>query len=138
MSKANAIKVVEKNPGEKIAYEQSGTKVIFGDDELMVNAARYQKDWPVQVDICADENKNLVIGVGVGRYYVAQMDIPATEYKEVEVEAEETEAATETTSESDSTEENQTAVKKQLVAQPLDMGKVVLTLWSIDDLKSNN
>ncbi len=131
MSKANAIKVVEKNPGEKIAYEQSGTKIFFGDDELMVNAAKYQKDWPVQVDICADENSNLVIGVGVGRYYVAQVDIPATEYKEIEVEAEET-AGT------DSTEETQTTTKKQLVAQPLDMAKVVLTLWSIDDLKANN
>ncbi len=131
MSKANAIKVVEKNPGEKIAYEQSGTRIFFGDDELMVNAAKYQKDWPVQVDICADENSNLVIGVGVGRYYVAQVDIPATEYKEIEVEAEET-AGT------DSTEETQTTTKKQLVAQPLDMAKVVLTLWSIDDLKANN
>lgn len=131
MSKANAIKVVEKNPGEKIAYEQSGTRIFFGDDELMVNAEKYQKDWPVQVDICADENSNLVIGVGVGRYYVAQMDIPATEYKEIEVEAEET-------PDTDSTEETQTTTKKQLVAQPLDMTKVVLTLWSIDDLKVNN
>ncbi len=135
MSKANTIKVVEKNPGEKIAYEQSGTKIFFGDDELMVNAAKYQKDWPVQVDICADENRNLVIGVGVGRYYVAQVDIPATEYKEIEVEAEETTAAMLDT---DSTEETQTTAKKQLVAQPLDMAKVVLTLWSIDDLKANN
>lgn len=131
MSKANAIKVVEKNPGEKIAYEQSDTKIFFGDDELMVNAAKYQKDWPVQVDICADENRNLVIGVGIGRYYVAQVDIPATEYKEIEVEAEET-------TDTDSTEETQTTTKKQLVAQPLDMAKVVLTLWSIDDLKVNN
>lgn len=131
MSKANAIKVVEKNPGEKIAYEQSDTKIFFGDDELMVNAAKYQKDWPVQVDICADENRNLVIGVGIGRYYVAQVDIPATEYKEIEVEAEET-------TDTESAEKPQTATKKQLVAQPLDMAKVVLTLWSIDDLKVNN
>ena len=27
--------VVEKNKGEKIAYEVSGTKIIFGDDELI-------------------------------------------------------------------------------------------------------
>lgn len=138
MSKANAIKVVEKNPGEKIAYEQSGTKVIFGDDELMVNAAKYQKDWPVQVDICADENKNLVIGVGVGRYYVAQMDIPATEYKEVEVEAEETAAMIADDDNGEIAEETQTTTKTQLVAQPLDMAKVVLTLWGIDDLKAIN
>lgn len=59
------------------------------------------------------------------------MDIPATEYKEIEVETEET-------TDTDSTEETQTTTKKQLVAQPLDMAKVVLTLWSIDDLKVNN
>ena len=92
----------------------------------------------VQVDIAIDENKNLVIGVGVGRYYVAQMDIPATEYKEVEVEKEETAAMIADDDNGEITEETQTAVKTQLVAQPLNMAKVVLTLWGMDDLKAIN
>lgn len=134
MSKSNAVKVVEKNPGTKIDYEQSGTKIFFGDDELMVNAAKYQKDWPVQIDICADENSNLVIGVGVGRYYVAQLDIPATEYKEIEVETEETIMAVTETDGDDEIEK--TTTKKE--PQPLNMADVVLTLWSMDDLSKTN
>lgn len=130
-SKKNAVKVVEKNPGTKIAYEQDGTKIIFGDDELMVNAAKYQKDWPVQVDICADENSNLVIGVGAGRYYVAQVDIPETEYTETEVEKEVTETV-------DGEEVTKTVTVTEREAKPLDMGKAVLTLWSMDDLTKAN
>ena len=34
---AAKIMVVEKNEGEKIAYDVSTTKIIFGDDDLMVN-----------------------------------------------------------------------------------------------------
>ena len=115
-TKKNAVKVVEKNPGTKIAYEQDNTKIIFGDDELMVNAAKYQRDWPVQIDICADGNQNLVVGVGTGRYYVAQLDIPATEDTETVVGKEVTEKT----------------------AKPLDMSKAVLTLWSLDDLIKTN
>lgn len=130
-TKKNAIKVVEKNPGTKIAYEQSGTKIIFGDDELMVNAAKYQRDWPVQIDICADGNQNLVVGVGAGRYYVAQLDIPATEYDETETEKEVTEIV-------DGEEVTKTVTATEKTAQPLDMSKAVLTLWSLDDLIKAN
>ena len=69
-TKKNAVKVVEKNPGTKIAYEQDNTKIIFGDDELMVNAAKYQRDWPVQIDICADGNQNLVVGVHFAQTFI--------------------------------------------------------------------
>ena len=68
---ATKVKVIEKNEGQKIAWKQSTTKLTFGDDELMVNVAKYQKDWPVQLDICGDRDGNLVLGVGEGRYYVA-------------------------------------------------------------------
>lgn len=133
MSKANAIQVVEKNPGTKIGYEQSGTRIFFGDDELMLNVAKYQKDWSVQVDICADEYNNLVIGVGVGRYYVAQVDIPAIKYSEIEVEADETAEVSEDNGTDGS---NRPATKKE--ALPLNMADVVLTLWSLDDLTKTN
>lgn len=127
----NSVQIVEKNIGTKIAYEQDGTKIVFGDDELMVNAAKYQRDWPVQVDICADSNNNLVIGVGTGRYYIAQLDIPATAYTETETESEVTETV-------DGEEVTKTVTNTVREAQELDMTGVVLTLWSLDDLNTAN
>ncbi len=102
---ASKIKVVEKNEGKKIEWEQSGTRLYFGDDELMLNAAKYQKDWPVSVDVCKDRAGNLTIGTESALRYVAQVKIPAAQYTE-DVEN-----------------------REQL---PLDMGDVTLTLWSID------
>ena len=87
------VQVLEKNPGVKIAWSQSGNKLIFGDDDLSIRCDTRQRDWPVQVDICADEDGNLVIGVGKGRYYVAQVQIPPTAYKETEIEVTEEEDA---------------------------------------------
>ena len=57
------VQVVEKNTGTKIDWKQSGNKLIFGDDDLSIRCDTRQRDWPVQVDICADEDRNLVIGV---------------------------------------------------------------------------
>ena len=115
------ITVVEINEGTKIAWKQSTTKLTFGDDELMVNCAAYQRDWPVHLDICGDENGNLVIGTGTGRYYVAQVDIPAREYAEPEpVEAVAGADAQQST---------------EAEPVPLDMADVTLTLWAIDGLR---
>jgi hypothetical protein len=123
MAKAKSVQIVEKNEGTKIEFAQSGTKLIFGDEEIMINAAKYQRDWPVQVDICADDNRNLVVGVGAGRYYVAQVDIPAVKYEEQE--------ASETTSEGEKAAQEQ---EKTSVAKEIDMSGVVVTLWAVDDL----
>ena len=41
---AAKIIVVEKNEGEKIAYDVSTTKIIFGDDDLMVNIKNRERD----------------------------------------------------------------------------------------------
>mgnify|MGYP001850599584 CR=1 FL=1 len=76
------VTVVEINEGTKISWAQNAAKLTFGDDELMVNAEKYQRDWPVHLDICGDSDGNLVIGTGTGRYYVAQVDIPAKSYTE--------------------------------------------------------
>ena len=105
------MKVIEKNPGRKIEYEASGTKLFLGDDEIMLNLAKYQKDWPVHLDVCCNRDEMLMVGTGDGLYYVAQIDIPEIQYKDVEEGAE-----------SGST------------PLPLDMKKVVLTLWSLDEL----
>lgn len=105
----NDVKVIEKNEGKKIEFEQQGTKLYFGDDELMLNAAKYQKEWPVSVDICRDKSGNLTIGAENGIKYVAQVDIPEIEYEEVEEEGD-----------------------IVLAPVPLDMAEVTVTLWSIE------
>lgn len=100
--------VIEKNEGTKVAYEVSGTKLYLGDDELMLNLSKYQRDWPVHIDVCATRDNMLVIGTGDGLYYTAQIDIPPIEYS------------------SDS--------EGAAAPLPLDMDSVTLTLWSIDNL----
>ena len=107
MATYNDVKVIEMNKGEKIAYEQSGTRLYFGDDEIMINAAKYQKDWDVEVDICKDRAGNLTIGTDSALRYVAQIKIPAAQYAD------------------NGEGEN----REQL---PLDMGEVELYLWSIE------
>lgn len=103
------MQITEKNEGPKIAHEENGTMVFFGDYELMVNAAKYQRGWPVHIDICSNRDKQLVIGTGEGLYYVAQLDIPAKKY---------TESGTE-----DGTQ----------TPEPINMSEVKLTLWSTDN-----
>ncbi len=104
-----SIQVIEKNEGPKIQHEENGTMIFFGDYELMVNAAKYQRDWPVHIDICSNRDKQLTIGTGDGLYYVAQLNIPAVEYTEPATEEEVPEPI------------------------PLSMDDVVLTLWSLDN-----
>ena len=110
----NKVKVIEKNEGPKIAWRQNGTKLIFGDDDLSIRCDTRQRDYTVHVDICADDDGNLV--TGMGRYYIAQIDIPAAKYTEAEPVEHEEETGMEG------------AERERL---PLDMGDVVLTLWDV-------
>lgn len=127
----NKVKVIEKNAGEKIAFEQSGTRLIFGDDEIMLNAAKYQKDWPVEVDICRDKADNLTIGTASGLRYVAQVMIPAATYTETVIEEPEApEADAEGTDQTENGGMNQQNVQRD--KNPLDMGDVTVVLWSIE------
>lgn len=135
MAKANKVQVLEKSEGTKIAWSQNGNKLVFGDDDLSIRCDTRQRDYPVHVDICADDDGNLVIGVGTGRYYVAQVDIPATVYEEYE-EAPEEAASAEESGLEDGMGQNTPNVRRE--AQPIDMGEVVLTLWSIDDIRRFN
>lgn len=125
------VKVIEKNAGEKIAFEQSGTRLIFGDDEIMLNAAKYQKDWPVEVDICRDKADNLTIGTASGLRYVAQVMIPAATYTEtVNEEPEAPEADAEGAEQTENGGMNQQNVQRD--KNPLDMGDVTVVLCSIE------
>ena len=132
MAKTNKVTVIEKNAGQKIDFEQSGTSLIFGDDELMLNAAKYQKDWDVEVDVCRDKSGNLTIGTGSGLRYVAQVEIPAATYTETEIEAEE---PAEAPAAEDAAEDGDGMNQKTTVQRdknPLDMGDVTVILWSIE------
>jgi len=103
----NDVQVIQKNDGEKIQWEQNDFVLSFDSDALAVNCSRYQKDWPVHLDICRDGSGNLSIGTAGATHYVAEIDIPATTY-------------TPGNSEEDPP-----------VADPLNMGDVTLTLWAI-------
>lgn len=105
--------IVEKNEGPKIPYSVKTTKVTF-DDDLTANLAKREKDWAEHIDICADDEGNLVIGAAVGRRYVAEIDIPARRY--------------ETTTETIDGEEVETQTPI-----PLDMNTVTLSLWAIEE-----
>jgi len=119
--------IIEMNEGPKIRYQEQGSRIFFGfesTDELMVNVAKYQRDWPVHLDICSNRDRQLVVGAGKGLYYVAQIDIPATEYEP------QPESARITTGSEDS---GMMEAQDPPKALPLDMEKVVLTLWSTDN-----
>lgn len=113
---AAKIIVVEKNEGEKIAYEVSGTKIIFGEDELMVNIKSRERDEEVILDICKDTQDGLTVGVNTeAREYVAQVTIPARGYEIVD------------TGEQD--EDGNPIMERK--ALPFDMKKCTLTLWAL-------
>ena len=50
--------IVEKNEGPKIEYEVTGKKICF-DDDLTINLAKREEDWPVHIDICSDRDDDL-------------------------------------------------------------------------------
>lgn len=110
-TKSNPVNIVEVNEGTKIDFEQMGTKIFFGDDEIMVNVAKYQQDEERTIDIVIDRSGNLAIGADSGIRYAAQIEIPANEYNYVE---------------------NEETEKTERVKVPLDMANVILKLWSID------
>lgn len=112
--------IKEMNEGQKIGYEVNGTSVCL-DDDLTINLAKRQKDWPVHIDVYSDEDGALVIGAESGQYYVAQFDIPATEYEEATT-IEETEGT-----------EGAATESEPPVAKALDMDKVTLSLWSLEN-----
>ena len=113
---AAKIIVVEKNDGKKIAYDVSTTKIIFGDDDLMVNIKNRERDEEITLDICKDTQDGLTVGVNTeAREYVAQVIIPAREYEIVD------------TGEKD--EDGKAITKREPV--PFDMKKCTLVLWAL-------
>ena len=107
---------VEKNEGGKIPYEVSGTKIIFGEDELMINLKTRQRDYETTLDICKDKENGLTVGVNTSSTeYVAQVTIPAREYEVVDSGKQD--------------EDGNPIMEKNPL--PFDMKKCTLTLWAL-------
>lgn len=74
--------VIEKNVGPKVAYEVTGNKITFGDDEITLNLSKYERDEEVQIDICRDDDHILI--AGPSKYFVANIIIPARQHEDDE------------------------------------------------------
>ncbi len=74
--------IKEVNAGPKIAYEVDGNRIYFGDDELMLNLSKYERDEEVVINICTDDDNILI--AGLSKYFVANIIIPARAYEDVE------------------------------------------------------
>lgn len=133
--------VIELNEGRKVEYELRGTKLDFADGTLTMNLAKYQRDYPVTKTITGDAEGNLLIDGSESRFYVAEVEIPAIEYEDVEVEGEaENTTAPAAVEDAEKTEEETTPAEDtahkthiERKAKPLNTDDVTLRLWSIED-----
>lgn len=105
------MRIIEKKAGPKIDYTVTGTVVALGHDELALDMAEIQDDWDIHVNVYYTKKHTMTTGRG-GITYVAEFDIPAREYTESEEEGS--------------------------VPVPLDMEKVTMSLWAIDDGEEEN
>lgn len=78
--------LIPEDAKKVVPYEVEGNTISFNDEELALNLKKREKDYAVHIDICSDRDGALVCGTAAGLRYVAQIDIPAREYKEVVVE----------------------------------------------------
>lgn len=106
-----AATMVEKTGGVKVDLRVSGTKVYLGDDEMVLNLSKYERDDPVYIDIGLNARGFLTFGVS--DRYAVQIDIPGREYELVD---------------SGELDENGSPRMKK-VAQPFSMNNVTITLW---------
>lgn len=97
-----------------IDYEITKNTISFNDDELALNLQKRERDGDVHIDICTDKSGALVIGAANGFRYVAQIDIPAREYVDVEIE-----------------EDGETKTTREPV--PFSMDRCTLTLWEMEE-----
>lgn len=110
--------IEEVNQGTKIDYTVKTRKITFA-DTILLNLAKYQRDWPVTIDVMVDWDGFLAV-TSNGRRYVAELILPPIEYTEEEITV--------------IGEDDEEETKIERTAQPLDMDKVTLRLWSIEGL----
>ena len=118
------MKVIEMNEGVKIPYEVNGNKITFN-DEIMLNLEKKEADADVHIDISTDDFGGLI--TGIGRDYVAQIDIPARAYEEIESEDAENAEGTDNTGDSPAMSGSNTI----RVPVPFSMDRVTLSLFAL-------
>ncbi len=118
------MKVIEMNEGAKIPYEVNGNKITFN-DEIMLNLEKKEADADVHIDISTDDFGGLI--TGIGRDYVAQIDIPARAYEEIESEDAENAEGTDSTGDSPAMSGGNTI----RVPVPFSMDRVTLSLFAL-------
>ncbi|MBQ9347361.1 MAG: hypothetical protein IJT94_08510 [Oscillibacter sp.] len=67
-----------------VPYEVEGTMISFGDEEIMMNLKKKEKDDDVTVDVCRDYLGGLTFSTGGADTYVAQIHIPARKYTDTQ------------------------------------------------------
>ena len=75
------MQVIKKpESGEKfVSYSIDGNILSLGDDEIMINLAKKERDDEVVIDIVRDLTQGLLMGLE-GATYVAEIHIPPREY----------------------------------------------------------
>ena len=73
---------VPENGKAFVPYDEDGSIIVFGDDEIMVNLKVKERDYDVTIDICRDLFGGLILSPAGARAYVAQIFIPARQYTE--------------------------------------------------------
>ena len=77
---------VPENGSNFVDYEVDGNLISFGDDEIMVNLKKKERDDDVTLDVCRDYFGGLVLSPAGARVYVAQVFIPARQYTDTQIE----------------------------------------------------
>ena len=76
------MKEVILQEGDHISYTYTKKSITF-DEDISINLKNRERDEKVMVDVCRDDDDNLVIGVGDhAEKYVAQVEIPPRQYVE--------------------------------------------------------
>lgn len=79
------MKVINKPEDGKnfVEYSTRGTKISFNDGEISADLQKKERDDDVKIDVCMDYMGGLTFGTSGAKVYVAQIFIPARQYKEV-------------------------------------------------------
>ena len=105
--------VTEKNIGRYVAFALDGTRISLSDGALTLDLSAFERDYPVHLDISADETGALVLGPS--RRYVAELDIPARMVAIIPGDA-----------------DDFGFPKLRKVPEPLDTDSIKLTLWALE------
>lgn len=120
------LKLVPENAENVIPYEVKKNNLDLNDGDIIINLAKRERDDATHIDFCFDPFGFLVMGTDTGMKYVAQVDIPARQYKEETVENPDFNA------DEEESEMNRKTITKK-VAVPFDINRCTLTLWEVED-----